>query len=133
MKSIAAIIEKDQSGEQNRASNIQQPGTRIFDAARKIVTPGLIDIQVHLRETGFEPKVTAINPLVEKMSSNPVGILRLEYGLRIGRPAILPSSIPIWLIRWTLPTSSPLSRSTPYLRLAVEAKPVLNIVGGRIV
>ena len=25
--------------------------------------------------------------MVEKMSSNPVGILRLEYGLRIGRPA----------------------------------------------
>ena len=25
--------------------------------------------------------------MVEKLSSNPVGILRLEYGLRIGRPA----------------------------------------------
>jgi dihydroorotase len=43
-----------QSGEQNRASKIQQPGTRILDAAAKIVTPGLVDIHVYLREPGFE-------------------------------------------------------------------------------
>jgi imidazolonepropionase-like amidohydrolase len=36
---IAAIIESGQTGEQDRASNIQQPGTRIFDASGKIVTP----------------------------------------------------------------------------------------------
>jgi imidazolonepropionase-like amidohydrolase len=36
---IAAIIESGQIGEQDRASNIQQPGTRIFDASDKIVTP----------------------------------------------------------------------------------------------
>ena len=44
---IVAIIENGQTGEQDRASNIQQPGTRIFDASGKIVTPGLIDMHVH--------------------------------------------------------------------------------------
>ena len=38
---IAAIIENGQTGEQDRASNIQQPGARIFDASGKIVTPGV--------------------------------------------------------------------------------------------
>ena len=55
---IAAIVEKGQTDEQDRASNIQQPGTRIFDASGKIVTPGLIDMHVHLREPGFEYKET---------------------------------------------------------------------------
>ena len=55
---IAAIIERGQTGQQDRASNIQQPGTRIFDASGKIVTPGLIDMHVHLREPGFEHKET---------------------------------------------------------------------------
>ena len=50
---IAAIVEKGQTDEQDRASNIQQPGTRIFDASGKIVTPGLIDMHVHLREPDF--------------------------------------------------------------------------------
>ena len=39
---IATIVEKGQIGEQDQASNIQQPGTRIFDASGKIVTAGLI-------------------------------------------------------------------------------------------
>jgi len=55
---IAAIIESGQTGEQDRLSNIQQPGTQIFDASDKIVTPGLIDMHVHLREPGFEYKET---------------------------------------------------------------------------
>ena len=55
---IVAIIENGQTGEKDRASNIQQPGTRIFDASGKIVTPGLIDMHVHLREPGFEYKET---------------------------------------------------------------------------
>ena len=55
---IVAIIENGQTGEKDRASNIQQSGTRIFDASGKIVTPGLIDMHVHLREPGFEYKET---------------------------------------------------------------------------
>ena len=55
---IAAIVESGQTGEQDRVSNIQQPGIQNFDASGKIVTPGLIDMHVHLREPGFEYKET---------------------------------------------------------------------------
>lgn len=55
---IVAIIESGRTGKQDQASNIQQPGVRIFDASGKIVTPGLIDMHVHLREPGFEYKET---------------------------------------------------------------------------
>jgi dihydroorotase len=55
---IAAIIESGQAGEQDRVSNIQQPGIQNFDVSGKIVTPGLIDMHVHLREPGFEYKET---------------------------------------------------------------------------
>ncbi len=38
------------------APDIKSPVEKIFDAARKIVTPGLIDMHVHLREPGQEAK-----------------------------------------------------------------------------
>ena len=57
-KKIAAIVESEQTFHQDKASNIQQSGVRIFDASGKIVTPGLIDMHVHLREPGFEHKET---------------------------------------------------------------------------
>lgn len=40
--------------------NITEPpsGTEIFDAAGKVVSPGFIDIHVHLREPGFTSKET---------------------------------------------------------------------------
>ena len=44
---IARIVEDGQSIDQHQASNIQHPDTRIIDATDKIVTPGLIDMQVH--------------------------------------------------------------------------------------
>ncbi|MDU7477986.1 MAG: amidohydrolase family protein [Paenibacillus macerans] len=34
------------------------PDTRIIDAGGKLVTPGFIDMHVHLREPGFEHKET---------------------------------------------------------------------------
>ena len=55
---IIAIIESGQTGKLDQASNIQRHGIRIFDASGKIVTPGLIDMHVHLREPGFEYKET---------------------------------------------------------------------------
>lgn len=36
----------------------EAPGTKVFDAAGLVVTPGLIDLHVHLREPGFEAKET---------------------------------------------------------------------------
>lgn len=55
---IAAIVEKGRSGKQQQPSNIQRSEAGIFDATGKIVTPGLIDMHVHLREPGFEHKET---------------------------------------------------------------------------
>ena len=55
---IAAIIERDLSEDQGKASNIQHPESRIIDASGKIVTPGLIDMHVHLRQPGHEHKET---------------------------------------------------------------------------
>ena len=55
---IVKIIEHDQTITDLGASNIQHPKPRIIDAAGKIVTPGLIDMHVHLRQPGHEHKET---------------------------------------------------------------------------
>jgi dihydroorotase len=55
---IAAIVEERQIGVQHQASIIQQAAAQNFDATGKIITPGLIDMHVHLREPGFEHKET---------------------------------------------------------------------------
>lgn len=55
---IAEIIEHDEHVVSIRASNIQHPEARIIDASQKIVTPGLVDMHVHLREPGYEYKET---------------------------------------------------------------------------
>ena len=55
---IVRIIENWQTSPQDRASNIQHPEPRIIDAFGKIVTPGLIDMHVHLRQLGQEHKET---------------------------------------------------------------------------
>jgi dihydroorotase len=55
---IAEIVEGSRAIDQNQASNIQHPELRIIDASHKIVTPGLIDMHVHLRQPGQEHKET---------------------------------------------------------------------------
>ncbi len=55
---IAKIVEVGQSVAPDSASNIQHPDTRIIDAAGKTVTPGLIDMHVHLRQPGQAHKET---------------------------------------------------------------------------
>jgi dihydroorotase len=55
---IAGIIERDPKRAWERASNIRHPEPRIIDASGKIVTPGLIDMHVHLRQPGHEHKET---------------------------------------------------------------------------
>ena len=51
-------IEKEAESQRDPASNTQHPEFQIIDASGKIVTPGLIDMHVHLREPGHEYKET---------------------------------------------------------------------------
>ncbi|MFC1577598.1 dihydroorotase [Thermodesulfobacteriota bacterium] len=55
---IARIVENSHYGGPDHASKDQHLESRIIDASGKIVTPGLIDIHVHLREPGAEHKET---------------------------------------------------------------------------
>jgi dihydroorotase len=55
---IVQIVENGSGFNGKPASNTQHPESRIIDASGKIVTPGLIDMHVHLREPGHEYKET---------------------------------------------------------------------------
>jgi len=55
---IVQIVEAGAGRQEDTASNTQQAKARIIDATGKIVTPGFIDMHVHLREPGHEYKET---------------------------------------------------------------------------
>ena len=55
---IAGIVENTPDAMPGKTSNTQHDAFRIIDASGKIVTPGLIDMHVHLREPGHEHKET---------------------------------------------------------------------------
>ena len=55
---IAAVAAASETGGRTEASKERRPGVRVVDASGKIVTPGLVDIHVHLREPGYEHKET---------------------------------------------------------------------------
>lgn len=55
---ISRIVEHSEHIAPDHASKAQHPESRIIDASGKIVTPGLIDMHVHLREPGHEYKET---------------------------------------------------------------------------
>ncbi len=55
---IAAVVPADGAVSHSGASRNFQRDARIVDARGRIVTPGLIDLHVHLREPGFEHKET---------------------------------------------------------------------------
>ena len=55
---IVEIIKHGLTSSEYPESIIEHPKTSIIDASGKIVTPGLIDMHVHLREPGYEYKET---------------------------------------------------------------------------
>ncbi|MES0446110.1 MAG: dihydroorotase [Desulfobacterales bacterium] len=55
---IVEIIKHGLTSSEYPESIIEHPETSIIDASGKIVTPGLIDMHVHLREPGYEYKET---------------------------------------------------------------------------
>ena len=55
---IVEIIKHGLTSSEYTESIIEHSETRIIDASGKIVTPGLIDMHVHLREPGYEYKET---------------------------------------------------------------------------
>jgi dihydroorotase len=55
---IAAVVPAGSSPSTEGASKSPRQDLRIIDARGKIVSPGLIDLHVHLREPGFEYKET---------------------------------------------------------------------------
>jgi dihydroorotase len=55
---IAAIVPEDSQSSAENSSKFPSQVFRIIDARRRIVSPGLIDMHVHLREPGFEHKET---------------------------------------------------------------------------
>ncbi len=55
---IVEIIKHGLTSSEYPESIFEHPETRIIDASGKIVTPGLIDMHVHLREPGYEYKET---------------------------------------------------------------------------
>lgn len=55
---IVEIIKHGLTSSEYPQSIIEHPETKIIDASGKIVTPGLIDMHVHLREPGHEYKET---------------------------------------------------------------------------
>ncbi|UCF91520.1 MAG: dihydroorotase, partial [Desulfobacterales bacterium] len=55
---IAAIVAPGTAEGAQLAARSAEPATRVIDATGKIITPGLIDMHVHLREPGFEHKET---------------------------------------------------------------------------
>jgi dihydroorotase len=55
---IVEIVKHGLTSSEYPESIIEHPETSIIDASGKIVTPGLIDMHVHLREPGYEYKET---------------------------------------------------------------------------
>jgi dihydroorotase len=56
---IAAVVPAGSAPPETRAASKSfRPDVRVIDARGKIVSPGLIDLHVHLREPGFEHKET---------------------------------------------------------------------------
>ena len=77
--------------------------------------------------------VLSLTRLVEKMSTNPASILGLESGLRVGQPADITLIDPDVEYEVNADDFQSLSRNTPFDGWQLKGRPVLTIVGGRVV
>ncbi len=102
-----------------------------FDQAEN----GIIGLEtsVSLSLKLVEDGVLKIDELVEKMSTNPARILKLENGLRAGNPADITIIDPDRLYTIDAKNFYSLSRNTPFNGKEVKGKAVLTMVSGKIV
>ncbi len=77
--------------------------------------------------------VLTLSELVEKMCTNPAGILGLECGLKTGRPADITIIDPDLSYTVDAADFQSLSRNTPFDGWHLKGKPVLTMVNGQIV
>ena len=77
--------------------------------------------------------VISLTELIEKMSSNPARILGLDRGLRPGRTADITIIDPQAIYKVDVSQFQSLSRNCPFDGWRLQGKPVLTMVGGRIV
>jgi dihydroorotase len=77
--------------------------------------------------------VISLSELIEKMSANPARILGLDHGLRPGRAADITIIDPHAAFKVDVSQFQSLSRNCPFNGWRLQGKPVLTMVGGRVV
>lgn len=77
--------------------------------------------------------ILSLSQLVEKMSTNPARIIGLENSVRVGHPADVTIIDPDLSYTVDAEEFQSLSRNTPFDGWHLTGKPVLTMVGGRIV
>jgi len=92
-----------------------------------------LETSVSLSLKLVEDGVLKIDELVEKMSTSPARILKLENGLRAGNSADITIIDPDILHTIDIENFYSLSRNTPFNGSEVKGKAVLTMVGGKIV
>ena len=92
-----------------------------------------LETSVSLSLKLVEDDVLKIDELVEKMSTNPARILKLENGLRADNPADITIIDPKKIYTIDAKNFYSLSRNTPFNDREVKGKAVLTMVGGKIV
>ncbi|MBT8351335.1 MAG: dihydroorotase [Deltaproteobacteria bacterium] len=102
-----------------------------FDQAEN----GIIGLEtsVSLSLKLVEDGVLELDGLIEKMSTNPARILKLETGLRPGNPADITIIDPDKPYSIDANRFNSLSRNTPFNGREVKGRAILTMVGGKIV
>jgi dihydroorotase len=77
--------------------------------------------------------VISLSELIEKMSANPARILGLDHGLQPGRAADITIIDPHAVFKVDVSQFQSLSRNCPFNGWRLQGKPVLTMVGGRVV